>query len=80
MAKEMTLVEAADLLIAQIEKAIMINGRLRREAFDEGDMTKWKHLNRFSRRLNVLHTKARVIRAEVTDLVVHGCVAVTEAD
>ena len=73
----MTLVNAADLLIAQIETAIRINGRLRREAFDEGDMTKWKRLNRFSRRLNVLHSQAIVARAEVTDLCIHGCVAVT---
>ncbi|MBQ4495663.1 MAG: hypothetical protein II968_07825 [Selenomonadaceae bacterium] len=76
----MTLVNAADLLIAQIETAIRINGRLRRAAFDEGDMTKWKHLNRFSRRLNVLHSKAIVARAEVTDLCIHGCVAVTSKE
>lgn len=76
----MTLVNAADLLIAQIETAIRINGRLRAEAFSEGDMTKWKHLNRFSRRLNVLHSKAIVARAEVTDLCIHGCVAVTSEE
>ena len=76
----MTLVNAADLLIAQIETAIRINGRLRRAAFDEGDMTKWKHLNRFSRRLNVLHSKAIVARAEVTALCIHGCVAVTSEE
>ncbi|MBR0103595.1 MAG: hypothetical protein IJQ01_08890 [Selenomonadaceae bacterium] len=72
----MTLVNAADLLIAQIETAIRINGRLSDEAFSEGDETEFNRLERFSRRLNVLHSKAIVARAEVTDLCIHGCVAV----
>lgn len=76
----MTLVNAADLLIAQIETAIRINGRLRAEAFSEGDKTKFNRLERFSRRLNVLHSKAIVARAEVTDLCIHGCVAVTSVE
>ena len=76
----MTLVNAADLLIAQIETAIRINGRLRAEAFSEGDETEFNRLNRFSRRLNVLHSKAIVARAEVTDLCIHGCVAVTSKE
>ena len=76
----MTLVNATDLLVAQIETAIRINGRLRAEAFSEGDETKFNRLERFSRRLNVLHSKAIVAHAEVKDLCIHGCVAVTSEE
>ena len=60
----MTLVNSFDLLVAQMEKAIQINGRLRREAQEAGDLTKYNRLIIFGRRLNSLHAKMTVARAE----------------
>ncbi len=73
----MTLVNSFDLLVAQIEKAIQINGRLRREAQEAGDLTKYNRLVKFGRRLNSLHAKMIVARAEITNLCIYGCDAVT---
>ena len=72
----MTLITAFDLLIAQLEEAIQINGHLRNTARNESDELRYNRLNSFSRRLNSLHSKMIVARAEVTNLCIHGCVAV----
>lgn len=72
----MNLISVCDRLVSQIDKAIIINAREREEAFASGDISYFNCIERFSRRLNGLEAKARVLRAEVTDLSVHGCSAV----
>ena len=76
----MTLVQAIDLVIAQTEKAIQINGNNGRLAFLKGDINYCDKIERFGKRLNALHSKLIVTRAEITDLCIHGCIAVTTAD
>ena len=76
----MTLVNAIDIVIAQTEKAIQINGNNGRTAFAEGDFLYSEKIERFGKRLNSLHSKFIVARAEITDLCIHGCVAVCTDD
>ena len=76
----MTLVQAIDLVIAQTEKAIQINANNRKLAFASGDINRGDKIERFGKRLNILHSKLIVARAEITDLCVHGCVAVCTDD
>ena len=76
----MTLVQAIDLVIAQTEKAIQINGTNARLAFANGDIDYGDKIERFGKCLNSLHSKLIVARAEITDLCIHGCVAVCTGD
>ncbi len=76
----MTLVQAIDLVIAQTEKAIQINANNGRLAFAEGYINYYDKTKRFSTQLNMLHTKLIIARAEITDLCIHGCVAVCTGD
>lgn len=72
----MTLVNAMDIVIAQTEKAIQANAKERTLALEDGDIVQYERMERCSRRLNSLHSKLIVARAEVTDLSIHGCKAV----
>lgn len=76
----MTLVQSIDLVIAQTEKAIQINGNNGRVALANDDLTRYDEICRFGKRLNSLHSKLIVTRAEITDLCIHGCIAVTTSD
>lgn len=73
----MTLINAMDLAVAQAEETIAINARVRDDAYAKGDITYGDRLDRFSKRLWSLHSKLIVARAEVTDLLIRGCVAAT---
>lgn len=73
----LTLINAMDLAVAQTEETIQINARLRDDAYAKGDITYGDRLDRFSKRLLSLHSKLIVARAEVSDLCLRGCVAVT---
>lgn len=73
--QKLTLIEVMDLSIALAERAIQYNARVRNEAYAEGDITYGGRLDRFSKRLQSLHSQLIVARAEVTDLFIHGCEA-----
>ena len=73
----MTLTNAIDVMIAQTERAMQINADNGAMAFADGDLDYYDKCGRFGRRLAILESKLRVARAEITDLCIHGCTAVT---
>lgn len=73
----MTLATTIDIMIAQTEKVIQINARTRDLALADDDFAYYERCKLFSKRLWELHSKLIVARAEIIDLCIHGCTAVT---
>lgn len=73
----MTLINVIDVMIAQTERAMEINADNGAMAFADDDLDYYDKCGRFGRRLAILESKLRVARAEITDLRIHGCTAVT---